>query len=104
MLKLIGPHLLLSFHQAALKILAWAAAVLGLVGITTIVLGILNKLFRILPYLLPNLITYGLVISALAASVIMFLLLSVQLRFLYRAVIQLQGELLAQRSDRLSKF
>jgi hypothetical protein len=73
---------------------------LGTLGLATLAISVLNKLFRILPFLLPNLATYGLVLCVLAAIIGLFAVLSIQLRFLYQAVVHVQSQLLGlSRSD-----
>lgn len=91
--RFIIPHLLASFHRASVRMLFWAAILTGTVGGLFIIVGTIHKLFRILPYPLPNLVIYGLIMAVMALLFGMLALLSVQLKFVYRSLVHLQSQL-----------
>lgn len=97
--RFVVPHLLVSFNQGAVKSFFAASALVGAVGAIAIAVSTLNKLFRILPVLLPNLATYGLVLCVLAGLIGLFALVSIQLRFLHQSVVHMQSRLLELSKD-----
>lgn len=91
--RFILSHLVLSFQHASVKLLSILAAVTGFTGILLVVVGTFNKIFHFLPYLLPYLVTYGLILCILAMLFLLFALVSIQLKFVYRSVVHLQSQL-----------
>ena len=90
-MRSVIPHIMVSLHVGSVKLLIWAAVFSGFLGIMTVVLGILNKIYVIRP--MPYLVTYGLLIVTLAMIFGLFGLISIQLGFVYRSITHIQSEL-----------
>jgi hypothetical protein len=67
-------------------------------GLLMALLGVTNKLWHVLPWNLPNLIIYGLLLMLFAIFFMVAALLSVQLQAIYHHQVLLQSEL--QRRSR----
>lgn len=92
-LRFVFPHLLVSSQRASVKLFSWCALGAGFLGGLLVVVGTVHKVFRILPYPLPNLVIYGLIFVVMAVVFAMFMLLSIQIRFVYRGMVHLQSQL-----------
>ena len=90
--RFILSHLVLSFREASAKLLGVLAAIAGLLGLLLVVVGGLNKILHFLPYLLPYLVTYGLILCVLAVLFLLFALVSMQLKYVYRSIVHLQSQ------------
>jgi dolichol-phosphate mannosyltransferase len=91
--RFILSHLTLSFQHASVKMLSIMAAVTGLLGIAVTAIGTVHKLFRIFPHPLPYLVTYGLILCVMGMLFMLFALVSIQLKYVYRSVVHLQSQL-----------
>jgi dolichol-phosphate mannosyltransferase len=90
-MRSVMPHIMVSLHVGSVKLLIWATAFFASLGIITIVLGVLNKIYVFRP--MPYLVTYGLLIVILAMIFGLFGLISIQLGFVYRSITHMQSEL-----------
>ncbi len=92
-LKFVTSHLFISFQRASVRMMSWLAAFFAAVGVLTVVVGALHKIYRFLPFPLPNLVIYGLIICVIAFLIFFFLVLSIQLEYLYKSVVHIQSQL-----------
>jgi glycosyltransferase involved in cell wall biosynthesis len=92
-LRFVSTHLLVLFQRASVRLLARCAVAFGFLGAFTVVLSVFHKIHPFLPYQLPNLATYGLIIFLTAILLLAFTLLSIQIDFLHRSVVHIQSQL-----------
>ncbi len=91
--RFVLSHLMLSFQHGSVKTLGVLAVVSMLIGLVLVVGGTLNKIWHILPYPLPYLVVYGLIMWVLSLLFGLFAMLSIQLKFVYRSVVHIQSQL-----------
>ena len=93
MARFILPHLADSYSFGAPRILMWGTTILVVIGLGLITFGAINKLLLLTPAPMPNLITYGLVLTLMAGLCALFAGLSLQIGKLSRSVIHIQAQL-----------
>ena len=71
----------------------WGTTILVVIGLGLITFGAINKLLLLTPAPMPNLITYGLVLTLMAGLCALFAGLSLQIGKLSRSVIHIQAQL-----------
>lgn len=100
--RFVLSHLAVSFQHGAVKMLSVLALVAGSVGVFLTILGALNKLFFIFQPM-PYLITYGLILCVMAMLFMLFAVVSIQLKYVYRSVVHLQSQLKTFDSENNTK-
>jgi len=91
--RFVLSHLMLSFQHGSVKTLGVLSALSLVIGLVLVVAGTLNKIWHILPYPLPYLVIYGLILWVLSLLFGLFAMLSIQLKFVYRSVVHIQSQL-----------
>lgn len=91
-LKFVRMHLQISLMCGAVKALFYICLMLFLIGATSITVGTLNKVFQFWPGMVPNLVTYGLLLEVMVVVIAAVSIVGNQLKFLYGSVVHLQTQ------------
>lgn len=94
--RAIVPHLVAAFQHGSLKVLFTFCVISGVLGVLAVTLGVFNKIFHILPYQMPYLLTYGLLLFIMAIFFGLFGLLSIQMKFIYKSIVHMQSQIKRQ--------
>ena len=103
-MRFVLPHLAVTFHRGGVKFLVYLSLFAAAIGVPTVFISILNKLFRILPYIFPYLAIYGALLIVFSLVCAMFAIIGLQASVIYKSLTHLQCEvkkvqLLSMKSD-----